>query len=82
MPLYDYECQDCGRVTEVLVRSRDSEDVSCPDCNSTNLKKLVSASVLIGNSTSEPGTTCCGRAERCEAPPCSTGDTCYRGKRR
>jgi hypothetical protein len=26
----------------------------------------------------KPGTTCCGRAERCETPPCSLDDTCRR----
>ena len=82
MPLFDYECQDCGRVSEVLVRSNDAVDVRCPECNSTNLQKLISASVLIGSSPSQAGRTCCGRAERCEAPPCSTGESCSLGQMR
>jgi len=78
MPIYDYECQECGKTSEVFLRSRDSENVVCPGCGSKDLKRLISASYLIGTNPSAPGTTCCGRAERCEAPPCSTEGTCRR----
>ena len=77
MPIYDYKCGDCGKVSEIFLRSADSE-VRCPDCSSENMQKLVSASYMIRTDTSAPGTTCCGRTERCEAPPCSTGDICRR----
>lgn len=42
MPLYEYECQSCGRRTEVLQRLDDPPLVACPDCGGP-LKKLISA---------------------------------------
>ena len=78
MPIYDYKCQDCGKVSELFLRSADSEDIKCPDCGSKNLEKLISASYMIRMNASMPGTTCCGRTEQCETPPCSTDDRCRR----
>lgn len=79
MPIYDYECQECSQVFEVFLRSYDSKDTECPGCGSKNLKRLISASYVIRANTSESGTTCCGRTERCEAPPCSAEGSCRRG---
>ena len=79
MPIYDYRCSQCGRVSEIFIRSPDNEAIRCPNCGSDNLKKLVSASYLVRTETRAPGTTCCGRIERCEKPPCSTEDVCRRG---
>lgn len=42
MPIYEYECEDCGVATEILVRSiyfRSPTD--CQDCGSTNIKKKL-----------------------------------------
>jgi len=78
MPVYDYKCRDCGKVSEIFLRSLDTEDIHCPNCGSGNLERLISASYMIKIGASAPGTTCCGRAERCETPPCSTGDVCHR----
>jgi putative FmdB family regulatory protein len=78
MPIFDYKCQACGQVFELLTRSS-GEDGSpaCPDCGSRNLEKLVSAPVILRNSGNS-GKTCCGREERCEKPPCSGGQRCHR----
>jgi len=78
MPLYDYKCRECGRVSEIFLRSVNSEDIKYPNCGSNNLEKLISASYTIRMGAFMPGTTCCGRAERCETPPCSTDDRCWR----
>lgn len=80
MPLYEYRCRDCGRVTEVLVRSIDPKpSIVCGHCRGRNLEKMISvpAAVGVGNSARK-GKTCCGREERCEAPPCSSGGSCRR----
>jgi putative FmdB family regulatory protein len=78
MPIYDYRCNECGKISEILVRNLDGETIRCPGCGSDKLEKLVSASYLVRTESRAPGTTCCGRTERCEAPPCSTGDVCNR----
>ena len=77
MPVYDFKCLDCSQVSEVLVRGNEQVP-HCPDCGSDNLEKLMSASYMVRTGSQAAGTTCCGRSERCDAPPCSTGDTCRR----
>lgn len=77
MPIYDYRCRECGRVSEVFVRTSTGE-VRCPHCGGEDMERLVSASYMIKMDAEAPGTTCCGRTERCETPPCSSGDVCRR----
>ncbi|RLC68560.1 MAG: hypothetical protein DRH97_02725 [Chloroflexi bacterium] len=77
MAIYEYECLECGKVSEVFVRGTEQAP-RCPDCGSAKLERLISSSYVIRTSSQAPGTTCCGQAERCNAPPCSTGDTCRR----
>ena len=77
MPIYDFKCRECGRVSEILLR--DAGRVAyCPDCGSDNMESLISASYIVKKNAPAPGTTCCGRAERCETPPCSTEGICQR----
>ena len=64
MPLFDYHCEACGKVNEILVSST-SEPLNCSYCGSSDVKKLISAhSSLSGApSTRLPGagdTGCCG----------------------
>ena len=42
MPLYEYECADCGHLTEVLQRLSDPPLTECPKCGGS-MKKLLSA---------------------------------------
>ncbi|HUU63567.1 MAG TPA: zinc ribbon domain-containing protein [Dehalococcoidia bacterium] len=77
MPIYDYSCRECGRVSEMLVRTSEGE-VRCPHCGGADMEQLVSASYRIKMNKAEPGTTCCGKEERCETPPCSSGEVCRR----
>jgi len=77
VPIYDFKCEDCGQVSEILVRNSD-DTTQCPGCGGVNVQRLIAAASVIRMDGPTPGHTCCGREERCEAPPCSTGDTCYR----
>jgi len=78
MPIYEYTCRDCDATFEVLVQGGDT--VACPHCGSASLNKLLSAPVMLSGRTARPtGHTCCGREERCDTPPCSTGSECRRG---
>jgi len=81
MPIYDFKCRECGRISELLLRDI-SKKVHCPGCGSENMERLVSASYMVKTDVPAPGTTCCGRDERCATPPCSTGSTCHRDERR
>lgn len=42
MPIYEYECQSCGKRTEVLQRMDEAPLAACPQCGG-EVKKLVSA---------------------------------------
>lgn len=78
MPIYDYRCKECGRVSEVFVRNIEGGAIRCPHCGSEDVEKLFSASYIIRMGEAAPGTTCCGRDSRCDTPPCSTDDVCRR----
>jgi len=77
MPIYEYHCRECDTNFEVLVRG--DRSVVCPNCGSASLDKLISAPFISSERASRPaGQTCCGRAERCDSPPCDEGGTCSR----
>ena len=79
MPIYEYQCDHCGERVEVLVRSRVAVP-HCPHCGAELHERLFSVpGVRKGPASPAHGGTCCGREERCDAPPCSSGGTCRRG---
>jgi putative FmdB family regulatory protein len=82
MPMYEYRCNHCGEISEILVgTSPDGEMLTCNHCGSSNLKKILSvSSFTFADSRRAPDTTCCGRAQRCDTPPCTSGETCRRGQ--
>ncbi len=42
MPLFRYECKDCGNEFRVLQQQGDDTPVTCPKCQSTDLQRLPS----------------------------------------
>lgn len=43
MPIYEYQCRDCGHRFEVLQRmGESSEGVSCPECGRSQVDKQFS----------------------------------------
>ena len=40
MPIYEYECRECGHRFEAIVRLNESPD--CPSCQSAKLERLIS----------------------------------------
>ena len=43
MPIYEYQCQVCGAVHDILQKISDPVLKKCPECGRPKLKKLVSA---------------------------------------
>ena len=43
MPIYEYQCQECGHRLEALQKISDALLTTCPKCEAEGLKKLVSA---------------------------------------
>lgn len=65
MPIFDYLCKDCGKVSEILITGSDQPN-SCPACGSSQLKKLLSAHSSFSGASKHriPGsgdTACCGK---------------------
>jgi putative FmdB family regulatory protein len=79
MPIYDYRCRHCGEVYEVFVQKAESAQTRCPGCGAEDMEKLLSSFSVTSHTPRTGGTTCCGREERCETPPCSSGGSCHRG---
>jgi putative FmdB family regulatory protein len=56
MPLYEFDCLDCGRPFEKLVRSAEAiKEVVCPSCGQTHIQKKLStfaANIKGGSSSS------------------------------
>ena len=43
MPIYEYECRECGHKLEAIQRFSDAQLKTCPACSKDSLKKLISA---------------------------------------
>lgn len=43
MPIYEYECRECGAKFEKLTFAGDSDFPCCPRCDCKNVSKLMSA---------------------------------------
>lgn len=54
MPIYEYKCDTCDTCFEKLVFSED-EEISCPGCNGSKAKKLMSAGCFVNNAGSGGG---------------------------
>ncbi|MGB9762016.1 MAG: FmdB family zinc ribbon protein [Caldimicrobium sp.] len=43
MPIYEFRCEDCGKIFEVLCFTKEEEkEVRCPYCNSKRVTKEYS----------------------------------------
>lgn len=49
MPIYDYRCSSCGREFEAFVRG--SKVISCPQCKSEDLERLMSLPAIKSDAT-------------------------------
>ncbi|MFH2009492.1 MAG: FmdB family zinc ribbon protein [bacterium] len=75
MPLFDFQCVQCGAELELLLR-RGELPGPCPECNGPLTKALSVPAGYRGLRTRAPGKTCCGRDERCDTPPCDGNTGC------
>ncbi len=48
MPIYEYRCEDCERISSVFVRSARSQmAASCEHCGSSALKRVISRTARV-----------------------------------
>lgn len=68
MPIYEFECHDCGKPFEALTAGFSTDHVKCPECSGKNVKKKISSFAVKGNSTNIGSFST-------SASSCSTGST-------
>jgi putative FmdB family regulatory protein len=77
MPIFEYLCDNCGEINEVLVLGKE-EPSSCQGCGNPKLTKLMSAHNTVGTSLS-PAADCsgCGSQNGCGSPgTCGSPGSC------
>ncbi|HET9555091.1 MAG TPA: zinc ribbon domain-containing protein [Anaeromyxobacteraceae bacterium] len=42
MPIYEFVCEDCGRLTEVMQKLTDPPPAACPECGGSRMARTVS----------------------------------------
>lgn len=47
MPIYEYQCPDCGHPFELLQKFSDPPATDCPKCGAGNVKKLISQTSFV-----------------------------------
>jgi putative FmdB family regulatory protein len=47
LPIYEYECQSCGDVQEVMQKLSDPPPTDCPACHKGPLVKMISRTAFI-----------------------------------
>lgn len=68
MPLYEYECEKCGKHLEVRQAvGQDGADLECPSCGTVGPRRLFSSFFCAG--TGDPGFS--GGSSSCST--CSSG---------
>jgi putative FmdB family regulatory protein len=69
MPIYEFQCGQCGKDSELLVRSSDWKGTTCPHCGSKKLQKKLSVFASSGGGdeplpacglSPKSGCGCCG----------------------
>jgi putative FmdB family regulatory protein len=63
MPIYEYECNQCGESFEKMVRFSEADQIpACPKCESKHTHKKISTVVSFGasglGSISSSGSSC------------------------
>lgn len=67
MPIYEFDCTDCGEGFEKLVRMSAIDDVTCPNCGGKKVKKKLSIFASSSGSSSSSASSSSSSAS------CSTG---------
>lgn len=69
MPIYEYNCQDCGARFEKLIRREaDLESLSCPSCGEKRLAKQHSTFAPQMGAARQPAMPMCPSGGVCPTP--------------
>ena len=77
MPLYEYQCDRCGELFELLrPAARSDEAAGCPQCQQLGARRVPSAFATVtrggnGNGRSAPSSSSCGSCAASSCVGCS-----------
>jgi len=43
MPIFEYKCDQCGHIMEVIAKAEDKKQKRCPQCGKNEMKKHYSS---------------------------------------
>jgi putative FmdB family regulatory protein len=68
MPIFEYQCSECGYINEVLVPTADVAAPDCPKCGAKNTQKRFSAFSAVVKNPAAGDTKChtCPSAGGCQ----------------
>ncbi|MBC2714005.1 MAG: zinc ribbon domain-containing protein [Desulfobacteraceae bacterium] len=81
MPIYEFQCADCGAKKEILFRNSDEKvEMKCDKCGSENLQRVLSSTNFsisgggpsFGSDTGAPSAT--ASSHNCSGGSCTTYD--------
>ena len=73
MPIFEYKCQKCGHVMEVLQKSRNATKQTCTQCGGTDMKKLLSGFAVAQAKPAAPACDSCASPGACNSGFCPGG---------
>ena len=75
MPIFEYKCEQCGHVMEVLQKSRKASKQTCAQCGSSETKKMLSGFAVGQGKAASAACDSCAVGPACGAGSCP-GGTC------
>lgn len=66
MPIYRYQCDECGNLNELLVSSQDTE-ICCEKCKSEKMTKLISKPFVARKTAMKCPSNCSGEGNGCNS---------------
>ncbi len=67
MPIYEYKCQGCGKISELRVPIDSFKKAFTCDVCGRPMEKLISVPSISTGKQESVKTRCCGRTERCSS---------------
>jgi len=84
MPIYEYECMNCGKQCEVIQKFNDEPLSTCPECGG-HMHKLISQTSFILKGTgwyvTDYASSDRKKAMEAEGKPCTVAEKKTRGKK-
>jgi putative FmdB family regulatory protein len=71
MPIYEYRCRTCGKVSEIFQGVGEKDDpLQCANCGSKDLEKILSPASFTfkGELSKGIGSRCCESGVSCDNP--------------